>query len=326
MSVTSKPLVLVIVLLAAFAALGLFGRHLAGAGGAQSPLEADGARLLKGAIDMHFHMDPPGVDTKEGQGQADISKVRTARAHGVRALVIKDHNEPTGGLVYLLRQEIPDFLMYGAFVLNLSNGGLNVEGVKFMLGIKGAPGKVVWMPAGDTETEVKHSKNPDAPFVSVQKGGQLLPEVKTILGLIAKNDLVLASGHILAPDALMLFSEAQKMGVKHMVATHAFDLTGKMTTVQMQAAAKLGVIIEFDYRNVFDEGGARLDVIRQVGPEHCLISEFWTNKPGATREYAGFAGAGEWVAAMHKRGFTDHELDVMVKDNPAKLLGLPVQR
>jgi hypothetical protein len=327
MSLTSKPWAYRVAVLAASAVLGLLVKPTAAAAAGQSAQEADGARLLKGAIDMHFHMDPPGPNTIPGNEQADIAKVRIAHARGLRALVIKDHNQPTSGLVYILRREVPDFLMYGGIVLNRPNGGINAAAVEFMATqIKGAPGKVVWMPAFDTEAEVKASTRPNRPFVSVMRAGEVLPEVKEVISLIAKHNLALASGHILAEEALMVFREARRQGVQHMIATHAMDLTGKMTIPQMQEAVKIGAILEFDYRNVFDDGGRRLDAIRTIGPEHCFISEFWTNKPGTTpREYAGLAGAGDWVAAMHKRGFTDRELDVMVKENPARLLGLPIR-
>ena len=327
MSFIRKPQAWGIVAIAVSTVLGLLQNPIAGDAAGQSAQEADGARLLKGAIDMHFHMDPPVPNSTPGNEQAGIAKVRIAQARGLRALVIKDHNQPTAGLVYHLRLEIPDFLMYGGIVLNRPNGGINMAAVEFMATqIKGSPGKVVWMPAGDTESEVKASKQPNRPFVSVTRAGDVLPEVKEVISLIAKHNLVLASGHILAVDALMVFREARSRGVQHMIATHAMDLAGRMTIPQMQEAAKIGAIIEFDYRNVFDDGGVRLDAIRTIGPEHCLISEFWTNKPGTTpREYAGLAGAGDWVAAMHKRGFTDRELDVMVKENPARLLGLPAR-
>jgi predicted metal-dependent phosphotriesterase family hydrolase len=34
---------------------------------------------------------------------------------------------------------------------------------------------------------------------------------------------------------------------------------------------------------------------------------------------------GAFAAAMRKHGFTDADLDIMFKRNPARLLGLPVQ-
>jgi Family of unknown function (DUF6282) len=285
---------------------------------AQSSREADGARLLKGALDLHFHMDPwpPGALN----GQAGIADVRVARSRGMRGLVIKDHNEPTAPLAYHLRQEIPGFELYGGFVMNLPNGGINPAGVEFMATqIRGEPGRIVWMPAGDGEKEVRESKNPNRPFVAVSRNGELLPEVKQVISIIAKHGLVLASGHIAPEEALMVFREAKRQGVQHMIATHAFDLAGKMTVEQMQEAAKLGALIEFDFRNTLE--GGRMDAIRNVGPQFCFLSEFWT-KVSAPKEYGGLEGVGAFAEVMRAHGFTDSELDLLFKENPAKALGL----
>ena len=64
----------------------------------------------------------------------------------------------------------------------------------------------------------------------------------------------------------------------------------------------------------------RIDAIRKIGPERCLISEFWTQR--SPRVYADLEGVGQFVDDLHARGFSDRELDMMFKDNPAKLLGL----
>jgi hypothetical protein len=96
-----------------------------------------------------------------------------------------------------------------------------------------------------------------------------------------------------------------------------------MNIAQMQEAVKLGAIIEIDYRNAFDEGAFRVDAMRKLGPEHCLISEFWT-KVESPKEYGGLDGVGAFAEAMRGRGFTNRELDIMFKENPARLLGLPV--
>jgi hypothetical protein len=42
--------------------------------------------------------------------------------------VIKDHNEPTAALAYHLRLEMPGFDLFGGFVMNQPNGGINVGG------------------------------------------------------------------------------------------------------------------------------------------------------------------------------------------------------
>jgi len=283
----------------------------------KSSREADGARLLKGALDLHFHMDPWTPDRVRGAG---IAEVQAARARGLRGLVIKDHNEPTAPLAYHLRQVVPGLELYGGFCMNLPNGGINPLGVEFMATqVRGEPGRIVWMPAGDTAKEVRESKNPEGPFVAVSRDGDLLPDVKKVLAIVAKHGLTIASGHILPEEALMVFREAKRQGVQHMIATHAFDLAGKMTVEQMQEAAKLGAFIEFDFRNTLE--GGRMDAIRKVGPQYCFISEFWT-KVSSPREYGGLEGVGAFAEAMRAHGFTDKELEVMFKENPAKALGL----
>ena len=298
--------------------------------GAAAPLQsqgaADGIRVVKGAIDMHFHMDAPAVAGRGGQ--ATIALIRAAQARGVRGLMLKNHYEPTATLAYHLQLEMPDFPLFGGIVMNRANGGMNPAAVEYMANrIAGSPGRIVWMPAGDTESEVKVSSNPNGPFVAVTKNGQLTPETKEVLGLIAKDHrLILASGHVPAAEALLLFTEAKRLGITHMIATHAMDFFPgdtpvKMTVPEMQQAAKLGALMEFDMRNMFNDGGVRADALRSVGAANAFISEFWTrNNP---REYAEPNAMGEFVKKMKAKGFTDHDLDLMFKINPAKLLELP---
>ena len=306
--------------LAVLVGAGLLATPPAIVGMAQSSQQAaNGARLMRGAVDLHYHVDP---------GYGVYEHLAQAKAAGVRALLLKNHYEPTGALVMLLRPQFPGLELYAGFVFNRSNGGINVPGVEYMASIRGEPkpGKIVWLPAGDTEREARNGRNPNpnAPFVAVSKNGQLVPELKQALAVIARNNFTLASGHVVPDDALLAFREARAAGVERLIATHAADLTGKMTLEQMKEAAKLGVWIEFDYRNTLEEN--RTDLIRGVGPEHCFLSEFWTKNGSSAsqKEYAGAAGVGAFAAEMKKRGFTDRELEMMFKDNPARAIGLSV--
>ena len=64
----------------------------------------------------------------------------------------------------------------------------------------------------DAENQVRYSKE-NRPFVSVSRNGELLPETKAVIGVIAKHDLVLATGHVSSPEALLLLREGQRQGV-----------------------------------------------------------------------------------------------------------------
>ena len=61
---------------------------------------------------------------------------------------------------------------------------------------------------------------------------------------------------------------------------------------------------------------------------YVILSEFLMPTPGSEPlQYAGLDGMAEFAAGMRAHGFTDRDLDLMFKENPARLLGLgPVQK
>jgi len=278
----------------------------------------DAARELAGAIDIHVHSDP---DSRARSIDAiDVAKL--ARSKGMRGIVLKNHDDPTGGLAYIVRKEVPGLEIFGGIALNLAVGGINPVAVQHMTEVSGGWGRIVWMPTYDAENHIR-SGNENRPFVSVSRNGELLPEVKQVIGLIAKNGLVLATGHSSPAEGLMLVREGRRQGVQHMVVTHATFTPVFMNVDQMKEAAHEGAFIEFAGGSVSGTGGgARMDsfadAIRKVGPEFCILSTDLGQR-GSPLPPDGF---GAFLLAMRARGFTEQEVDRMAKQNPAKLLGL----
>jgi len=273
---------------------------------------------LAGAIDVHVHSFPD--DRPRSIHAIDVAKL--ARMRGMRAIVLKNHYDPTAGLAYLVRQVVPDIEVFGGIALNLTVGGVNPAAVDHMARVSGGWGRIVWMPTFDAENQVRYSKE-TRPFVSVSKGGELVPEVKTVIGLIAKHNLVLATGHSSAAEGLMLLREARKQGVRQMIVTHAIQPPVLMDVAQMKEAASLGAFIEFVGGSPEGEGAAaRLDgiaaAIKQVGPAVSILSSD-LGQQGNPLPPDGF---GAFIQAMRSRGLSDRDLDVMSKQNPAKMLGL----
>ena len=323
-------------LLALSAALVLAGRALSGPVSAQSANASGGYRLLDGAIDIHLHIDP---DTETGSVDAvDIARMKFAHAQGLRGFVVKNHHETTASVAYLVRKEIPGIEAFGVVVMNRNQGGINPAAVEYLAtGLKGRPGRMVFMPTYDSENAVRRSAQPNRPFVPVVQNGQLLPQVKEVIGLIAKHDLVLATGHLAPEQGLLVLQEARRQGVKHMIVTHPMDAGVFMTEAQMKEAAKLGAFLEFDFRNILTGkiaypfqtapiAGGRVEMIRKLAPENVIIDEFWSKSTKEPREYGGPEEMAAFVKAMNAQGFTNRELDIMCKENPAKLLGLPVKK
>jgi hypothetical protein len=277
------------------------------------------AQTLTGVIDIHVHSGPDSVP--RSIDAIDIAKL--AKSRGMRALVLKNHYEPTASLAYVVRKEVPGIEIFGGIDLNRTVGGVNPSAVEHMTRVQGGWGRFVWMPTFDAENQVRYSKE-QRPFVPVSRNGELLPEVREVIGLIARNHLVLATGHSSPAEALLLIREARRQGVEHIVVTHAMLAPVRMSIAQMREAAALGAYIEFVYNAVIGpnkmlEMPEYASAIRQVGIERSILS----SDLGQAGNPLHTDGLVAFFAALKKHEFIDEEIAQMSKANPARLLGLP---
>lgn len=284
------------------------------------PQAAAATDALRGAIDIHVHAFP---DSRP-RSLDGIEAAQFAKARGMRAIVLKNHYEPTASLAYIVRKAVPGIEVFGGIDLNLTVGGINPAAVEYMTQVTGGYGRIVWMPTFDSENAVRF-EDARRPFVSVSgNGGVLLPAVTEVIALIARHDLVLATGHSSADEGVMLVREGQRQGVRHMVVTHAMNPPIEMDVPRMQEAARLGAFIEFVGSSLeTPDTPARMDrfadAIRKIGPEFCILSSDLGQKDNPLPA-EGFAA---FLAAMRARGFSEADVDRMSKRNPAVLLGLP---
>lgn len=273
---------------------------------------------LRGVIDFHVHSDPDSMPRSVDA----IDAAKLARSRGMRGLVLKNHYEPTASLAFLVRKEVPGIELFGGIVLNRAIGGVNAAAVERMVQVKGGWGKVVWMPTFDAENQVRYSKE-NRSYVSISRDGKLLAETNSVLDLIAKHHLTLATGHSSPAEVLLLIREAKRRGVDRIIVTHGMLPPVAMTVAQMQEAAKMGALIEFVYNALIGPNKAYelkdcADAIRKIGTEHCVLSSD-LGQLGNPLHPDGFAA---YLAALSKEGFSKQELDVMSKRNPARLLGI----
>ena len=103
------------------------------------------ARALTGSVDIHMHTHP---DVAERPVDA-FDAARVAKSHGLRAIVLKNHHEPTAAQAYLVRQIVPGIEVFGGITMDLTNGGVNPAAVEHMARVKGGFGRIVWMPTYD---------------------------------------------------------------------------------------------------------------------------------------------------------------------------------
>ena len=144
-----------------------------------------------------------------------------------------------------------------------------------------------------------------------------------MIAVIAKRNLVMATGHSSAEEDLMLVREAKAQGVQHMVVTHAMLQPTHMSREQMLAAANMGAYIEFVYNGLIGTGKQfefedYAKAIRYVGVSHCILSSDM-GQPGNPLHTDGLTA---FYTGLREQGFTQAEIDLMAKENPAKLIGL----
>jgi hypothetical protein len=276
------------------------------------------AKPMDGVIDIHVHTAPDSVP--RSIDAIDLAKL--AESRGMRAIVLKNHFEPTASVAYLVHKVVPELQVFGGIDLNLSVGGMNPGAVEKMALTTGHLGKFVWMATYDTRAQVMQSGE-HRPFVAVSQDGALLPEAKAVIAMIARYDLVMATGHNSPEDDLLLLREARAQGVKQMVVTHAMLSPTSMNIAQMQEAAKTGAYIEFVYNGLIGKSkqfdfADYAKAIRAVGPEHCILS----SDMGQVGNPLHPDGLMLLFDGLKKQGITQGQIDQMSKVNPARLLGL----
>src|ERR1700681_2992644 len=122
------------------------------------PLRLAWAQTLTGAIDIHAHSDPDGIP--RSIDAIDLAKL--AKSRGMRAIVLKNHYEPTASLAYIVRKEVPGIEVCGGISLDLTNGGVNPAAVEWMTKVRGGYGRVVWLPTFDSENNAAPKGRPFA--------------------------------------------------------------------------------------------------------------------------------------------------------------------
>jgi hypothetical protein len=276
------------------------------------------AQSLNGVVDLHVHCDP---DSSPRSIDA-METAKLARDRGLRAILLKNHYEPTAGLAWLVSKQTAGIEVFGGIALNRTVGGINASAVDRLKKIKGGRARVVWMPTFDAENQVHYSKE-NRPFVAVSRDGKLLPEVVEVIRIIARDGLTLATGHSSPAEDLLLIREAKRAGVANIIVTHAMLAPVRMNVEQMREAAGLGAKLEFVYNALI--GPSKMfeiedyaKAIRAVGVDSCFLSSD-LGQAGNPLHPDGLQSFMKGLAAL---GFTEAELDVMMRKVPARLVGL----
>jgi hypothetical protein len=292
--------------------------------------QVDDAPSLAGVIDIHAHAAPETSMLNFKRAFDAIEAAQIARIYGMRGIVLKEHTTETASWAYLVSQMVPGVEVFGGIVLNKAVGGINPVAVEAMALSRGRLGRVVYMPTVDAAARVPNSPN----AVAVSRNGQLLPETLDVLKIIAKYDLGLSTGHVSTDEALMVIRAAKEAGVNKIYVQHPNHGGIVMSMAQMKEAVRLGALIEIVLSGegltgggpkvvnaenpVMDYGPQKMADIRALGPANVVLSTD-LGQPGRVNYAQAFQMA---ITVLARSGFSQAEIDMMTRQNPARFLGL----
>lgn len=283
--------------------------------------------LLKGAVDFHIHTGPDIYPRLIN----DIEAARQAKKAGMKAVLIKSHATITADRAQIARF-VTGFPVFGGVALNWHVGGLNKYAVECAARM-GA--KQVWMPTTHTANYLKYVDHvpmfarampKDVQGIRILKGdGSLVAEIASILEAVAKNDMILATGHLAPDEGITLIREAKKAGVEKIVVTHPAASFVNYSVDQMREALNAGATyLEHVFNDCTPQVAAPLppsalgDPIKAIGSEYCIMS----TDSGQVVNPPPVKVMTRYIQEMLDYGFSERAIRTMTAKNPARILGL----
>lgn len=288
---------------------------------------------IQGAYDLQVHVAPDVIARRTD----DLDLARDFLARGLRGFVLKSHYVPTAERAKVVSRAVPGIEAYGAITLNHSVGGLNPVALE----IAGRSGnKIVWFPTVDAanetagrvgggsdklpfwakiQREIAAAGITRPPMTVLDSAGNISQDTRQCLELIAKHDMILATGHLGRHEIFPLVSVARELGVKRIVITHAEFPSQNLTGDEQLALAGMGAIIEHCFTTYHTNKApweAVFANIRRVGAGRSMLSTDLgqaTNPPVAE----GFA---MFAQRFLDAGFKPTEINRMAATVPSTLI------
>jgi hypothetical protein len=190
----------------------------------------------------------------------------------------------------------------------------------------------VWMPVANainTLTKVGVGSQGPMPeeearkigYTVIDEHGNLLPEVRGIIHLLADRGVPMSLAHGSHPELFAMAEEVEKIGFDRAFVDHPFSPFVDLTVDEMKQFANAGLWLNFTFDEISPLLGvdpARMyDAIRAVGVEHVTLSSdagepLFPNTVECIRLIRGY---------MRAFGLTEDEIHLVSEVNPAKLLG-----
>jgi hypothetical protein len=297
---------------------------------------SDRAReLLRGAYDTHMHISPDVVERKID----DITLATRFQELGMDGFVLKSHYGSTAERASVVRAAVPGINALGAIALNRAVGGINPLAVE-IAAREGA--RTVWLPTVDSVNESHEREAPPGAKVPVwvklqlelrdqgieippvpvvnEANGTVLPEVREVLAMIARHNMLLATGHLSRDEIFAVLDAALESGVRDIVITHPEFPSQNLSVEDQKALADKGALLErcFTTPHTGKVTWERwIENIRATGPESSVLS----TDLGQVFNPSVEDGMALMVDRLLDAGFTEEEVYVMAVVNTRIVAG-----
>ncbi|OEV03250.1 DUF6282 family protein [Streptomyces nanshensis] len=246
--------------------------------------------LVRGAYDCHIHVAPDVMRRRID----DVTLAERFADVGMAGFVLKSHYTPTAERAAVVRQARPGAEALGAITLNASVGGLNPIAVE-IAGRGGA--KFVWLPTVDSANQRQcQAREPEGatppmwaklqddlradgmaadPVDVLTPDGEVVPAARQVFRLIARHDMVLATGHLHADEIAVAVEAAAAEGVRRMVVTHPEFTSQRVAFDRQRELAAHGALLERCFTTPYTgkvSWETWFQAIREAGPASSVIS------------------------------------------------------
>lgn len=274
--------------------------------------------LVHGCIDLHVHMSPD----PHGERRFDaIQLAVAAREAGMGGVVMKSHSYPTAPIVYAASQIVKEIGLFGSLVLNKEVGGINPDAAE-VSGRLGA--KIVWMPTSSAKSSRIAARHGGKGISVFDENGRLIPAVYDVLDVIRQFDMALGTGHLGREESFAVIDAAREKGIRKIIYTHAMStVAGPLSVEEQIEAVRRGAVIEHCALSLmpsFERQApeAMAEAIKATSPAHCVVSTDF----GQAGNPSPPEGMRLVISLLLQCGIGQSEVELMVKTNPAQLLGL----
>ncbi len=296
-------------------------------------------RLLEGAIDLHHH-GYPEISFDAKMRLEDVDELRLARDAGMLGIVLKSHMFPTVGRAYHLRNLVPGLEVFPSITLNYAVGGLNPLAIE-SAAKQGA--RAVFMPTwssahdierGGMSKHLRHFLERAESTLTAGSGirltgpdGKLTQLARECLDCARQYGLMISTGHISPSESIALALGAKDYGIEELIFSHPDSGSVGARREEIRDMCALGAVSEFcalgclpPYQRIRPQ--EFVDILGEIGEDKAVLTTdyFFEWAPPGPETMRMLIGT------FLDLGLSESTVRKMVRDNPARLLGLDAPR